>query len=132
MKKEVFFLFLAASVLMQSCSKDEKSERFMLLTGPTWTTDSLLVNGIDASDPGEQLFKLKGDAKFKADGKGIFGKFTGTWRFAYDETQLVIDSDSLLVPLSTVIRELTSSSLKITTNYPTNPPIYIRMTFKVK
>jgi hypothetical protein len=132
MKKSQLLSLLIMLILFQYCSKDEKSEKFKLLTGHVWTTDSLLVNGIDASDPGEQLYKFKGDARFKEDGTGQFGKFPGTWRFAFDETQLVIDSDSLPFPLSTVLRELNATSLKITTNYPTNPPIYVRMTFKPK
>ncbi|MDO9578992.1 MAG: hypothetical protein Q7J06_00245, partial [Bacteroidales bacterium] len=91
---------------------------------------------VDASSVGGLLEDFKGDVRFNEDGTGSFGVFTGTWRFAYDETQIVIATDSLPIPLTTNIAELTSISLKITTSYP-NPldlttPINIRMTFKSK
>ena len=67
------------------------------------------------------------------DSPGYFGQYTGTWRFAFDEAQLVIDSDSLDIPLSTIIDELTDISLKINTSYPNlldpGNPFQIRMTF---
>ena len=135
MKNLVLFVIFSACMVI-ACKKDEKSERFLLLTGHVWTSDSLLMDGIDASGPGQTLEKFKGDIDFKADGTGYFGQYTGTWRFSYNETQVVIESDSLQVPLSALIEELTAISLKITTSYPNliNPsdPFDIRMTFKPK
>ena len=126
----IITLLLAAS----SCQKDSDSERFKLLTGPVWASDSLLADGTDASGPDGMLKNFKGDAKFNEDGSGNFGIYTGKWRFAFDETQIVIETTSLPVPLTTNIAELTEKSLKITTTYP-NPlgvPTAIRMTFKAK
>ncbi|MDP4223311.1 MAG: hypothetical protein Q8868_08365, partial [Bacteroidota bacterium] len=118
-----------------SCSKKE-SERFRLLTGPVWVTDSLLANGVNAAGPGGLLTKFMGDAKFKADGTGYFGKYTGTWMFSSGETKLVIESDSLVLPVTADIKELTSISLKLTTLFPNltdlQHPYNIRMTFKSK
>ena len=134
MKKIALFAVLIIGILTFSCSKDSESERFKLLTNPTWLSDSLLVNGDDASGPGGLLENFKGTIKFNTDYTGTFGSYTGTWRFAFDETQLVISSDSLLLPLTAIIEELTSSSLKVTTSY-TLPPatlLDIRMTFKVE
>ena len=129
----IFLILISLAIL--SCNKDGESERYKLLTGPTWASDSLLANGIDASGPGEMLEKFKGDAKFNTDGTGSFGAYTGTWRFAYDETQIVIETDSLPIPLTTKIAELTESSLKITTSVPnltTGITTNIRMTFKAR
>jgi hypothetical protein len=130
----IFFGFLFA---FSNCEKESgPSERFKLLTTPTWASDSLLVDGVDASGPGELLENFKGDAKFNADGTGYFGIYEGTWRFAMNETELVIESQSLDFPLSTKITELSKTSLIITTSYPniTNPEedIQIRMTFIAK
>jgi hypothetical protein len=134
--KNLSLLFLISiSLAIFSCNKDGESERFKLLTGPTWASDSLLANGVDASGPGGMLEKFKGDAKFNTDGTGSFGAYTGTWRFAYDETQIVIETDSLPIPLTTKIAELTESSLKITTSVPnltTGITTNIRMTFKAR
>ncbi len=136
MKKLAYILLAALFVVVFACKKDEKSERFKLLTGPTWTSDSLLANGVDASRPGGILIKFKGDAKFKEDGTGTFGGYTGQWRFNLDETELTITTDSLPLPIISKIKELTSASLKITTtvSLPAAPtvPINIRMTFKAK
>jgi hypothetical protein len=129
----IFLILISLAIL--SCNKDGESERFKLLTGPTWSSDSLLANGIDASGPGGMLEKFKGDAKFNTDGTGSFGAYTGKWRFAYDETQIVIETDSLPIPLTTQIAELTASSLKITTSVPnlsTGISTKIRMTFKAR
>lgn len=127
----IVFLCLAAS-----CKKDNESERFVLLTTPVWSSDSLLADGQDAGGPGGVLENFKGDAKFRKDGTGYFGKYTGTWRFSSDETQLIISSDSLPIPVSANIAELTKVSLKITTIYPTSASpkgfFDIRMTFKAK
>jgi hypothetical protein len=134
MKNVALFLFIICCFQIFSCKKDSQSERFKLLTGPVWASDSLLVNGDDASGPGGLLENFNGDVKFNEDYTGNFGTYTGTWRFAFDETQIVIISDSLPIPLTAVIAELTQSSLKITTSYqiPPGDPINIRMTFKAK
>ncbi len=129
-------LIISGCFLISSCKKDSQSGPFKLLTSPTWASDSLLANGVDASGPTGMLKNFKGDAKFYEDGTGYFGVYTGTWRFAYNETQIVITTDSLDFPLTTKIAELTNTSLKITTSYPNllNPavPTLIRMTFKSK
>jgi hypothetical protein len=136
MKNQLVFLVISGLLLFTGCNKETTSDRFKMLTKPIWTTDSLLANGFDASGTGQILAKFKGDAKFKEDGTGYFGIYKGTWYFAYDETQIVIQTDSLPIPLTTVIKVLTSDALKVTTSYP-NPitpsnPIAIRMTFKAK
>jgi hypothetical protein len=135
--KKLAYLFMAAAFLVVfACKKDDKSERFKLLTGPTWVSDSLLANGVDASGPAGILIKFKGDAKFKEDGSGTFGGYSGQWRFNIDETELTITTDSLPLPIISKIKELTGASLKITTtvSLPAAPavPINIRMTFKAK
>jgi len=136
MKNLTFFLVFAGLLFATSCKKDSQSERFRLLTGPVWVSDSLLANGIDASGTDGLLENFKGEVKFNEDMTGSFGVYTGIWRFAYDETQIVITTDSLPIPLTTNIAELTATALKITTSYP-NPldltsPFNIRMTFKAK
>jgi hypothetical protein len=137
MKNITLFLLTTAILLLSSCKKNDQSETFKLLTGPIWRSDSLLVDGADAGGPGKLLQKFSGDAKFNTDGSGYFGSYTGKWRFeTNDESQIIITADSLLIPLRTQIRELTKSSLKITTTFPNllNPatPYNIRMTFKPK
>ena len=52
MKNFGLLLIITGCFFISSCKKDSQSEKFKLLTGPTWTTDSLLANGIDASGPG--------------------------------------------------------------------------------
>jgi len=136
MKNIAIILLLAGILFVSSCKDDTESDAFVLLTGPVWASDSLLANGIDASGPGGILELFKGDAKFNIDGTGYFGTYVGTWRFASNDTQIVITSTSLLIPLTTIIKELTPTSLKITTSY-TNPatpgtPTNIRMTFNAK
>ena len=136
MRNIVMLLIISGIFIAYSCNKEEGLNRFTLLTAPTWVTDSLLANGIDASGPGGVLQKFKGDAKFKEDGTGYFGKYTGTWRFNVEETQITIITDSMPLPIVTNIKELTEASLKVTTIVP-NPldqynPFNIRMTFKVK
>lgn len=137
MKNFGLSLILFGIFIFMSCeNNDDQSANFKLLTGPSWRSDSLLVNGLDASGPAGLLEDFKGDVKFNTDGTGTFGNYTGTWRFASNETQLVITTDSLLFPLITMIRELKNTSLKVTTNFP-NPldfakPFNIRMTFKPK
>lgn len=135
MKNIALLLIISGCFIVFACNKTDKSERFKLLTGPIWTTDSLLANGFNASgDP--IIGKFKGDAKFKEDGSGYFGIYTGTWRFNQDETEITIVTDSLILPIISNIVELTSSSFKITTVVPDkdNPlqPINIRMTFKAR
>jgi len=134
MKNVALLLAIVCCLQLFSCSKNSDSEKFKLLTGPTWQSDSLLVNGADASGTGGLLENFKGDAKFNTDYTGHFGSYTGTWRFAFNETQIVISSDSLLLPLTAIIAELTTSSLKVTTSYtlPPSPTLNIRMTFKAK
>ncbi len=136
MKNIFLLLFITGSFYFASCNKDTESETSKLLTGPVWVSDSLLANGVDASGPQGMLENFKGEAKFNKDGTGNFGSYIGTWRFAFNETQIVISSDSLPIPVTTVIAELTQASLKVTTSYPNplNPTIAakIRMTFKAK
>ena len=136
MKRLAYILLATLFVVVFACKKDEKSERFKLLTGPTWASDSLLANGTDASGPGGILVKFKGEAIFKEDGTGSFGGYSGQWRFNVDETELTITTDSLPLPIISKIKELTKASLKITTtvSLPAAPtvPINIRMTFKSK
>jgi hypothetical protein len=131
-------LFACSLVIVYSCGKDkEESSQFELLTGSVWLSDSLLVNGTDASAPGQMLANFKGEARFNEDGSGTFGNYMGTWRFAQRETELVIQSDSLPLPLSTKILLLTRDDLKVSTSFPditnmANPPLQIRLTFKAK
>lgn len=136
MRKCIMPLFFVFLLLFCRCGNNKESDRFELLTGPVWASDSLLVNGTDAGGPGQLLYKFRGDAKFNDDGTGTFGKYTGTWWFTESQTQIVISSDSLLIPLTTRIIELTTSSLKIKTAVPdpVNLPnqLQIRMTFKAK
>jgi hypothetical protein len=132
MKNLVLFLVISGCFVIFSC-KEKESERFRLLTDPIWVTDSLLANGVNAGGPGGILTKFLGDAKFKKDGTGYFGKYTGTWMFNVGETKLVIESDSIPIPITADIKELTSASLKLTTAFPSlQGPINVRMTFKVK
>jgi hypothetical protein len=134
MKNVALFLVICCSLQMFSCGKESDSEKFRLLTGNVWASDSLLVNGVDASGPGELLENFKGDAIFNEDHTGTFGTYTGTWRFAFNESQLVISSESLPITITAVIAELTETSLKITTSYqiPPSTTLNLRMTFKAK
>jgi hypothetical protein len=135
MKNVFLLIILTGSLLIFSCSKKE-SEKFRFLTDPVWVTDSLLANGVNAAGAGGLLNKFVGDAKFNTDGSGYFGKYTGTWKFNVTETEIVINTDSIPIPITADIKELTSVSLKLTTTLP-NPsdlfnPYNIRMTFKAK
>jgi hypothetical protein len=134
MKNPALLIIIICCFQIFSCSKSSQSDKFNLLTGPVWVSDSLLLNGVDAGGPGGLLANFKGDAKFNTDYTGYFGKYTGTWRFAFNETQLVIESDSLPIPLTAIIAELNSTSLKITTSFPVTQgqPVNLRMTFKAK
>jgi hypothetical protein len=140
MKNLPLLLIISGCILIFSCKKDSQTEKFKLLTGPAWVSDSLLANGVDASQPPDGMLRnFRGEVKFDEDYSGKFGNYIGTWRFAYDETYIVIKSDSLpkpLTSLSTKIVELTEISLKITTSFPNavSPasPTNIRMTFTAK
>lgn len=123
---------LVMTVIVSSCNKDKESDRFTLLTSHSWTSDSLLANGIDASDPGEMLALFKGDADFNADGTGTFGQYTGTWMFTDNETNVAITSPELQFAITTHIVELTAVSFKVTFTFPGTTPTSIRMTFKPK
>ncbi|HZL77057.1 MAG TPA: hypothetical protein VFB97_05095 [Bacteroidales bacterium] len=137
MKKLSLLFLITVSLFVFACSKQEKSEKFRLLTTPVWIADSLLANKLDASGPGGLLEKFKGYAEFKEDGSGTFGSYIGNWVFNPAETEITIFSDSLpnRLPVTCDIIELKTTSLKITTVVPdksTFEPINIRMTFKVK
>ena len=136
MKPLGYALLLLALVAVFSCTKEEEkvSEIFKMLTTPTWTSDSLLVDGVEASGPGQLLEKFKGDMNLYKDGTGVFGEYSGTWRLSADETELTIITESLSFPLTTKIEELTSASLKITTGFPlaVGGELKIRLTFKAK
>ena len=136
MKNILMFLLISWIVIFYACEKDEQSEKFKLLIAPTWVTDSLLAGGVDASGPGGFLEKFKGEAKFKEDGTGTFGKYTGKWLFNPSETQVTITTDSIPLPINCNIKELTTSSLKVTAVVPNlqnlTQYVNIRMTFKAK
>ena len=129
-------LIMISLVVLITCKDKEKedSSRFLMLTSTAWLSDSLLVDGKDASGPGHFLEKFKGDMKFNKDGTGSFGEYSGTWIFSLNETELVIITESLAFPLTTKIIELSPSSLKITTGFPVigSAELKIRMTFKPK
>jgi hypothetical protein len=134
MKNLVLLMLLALIFAAGACKKDKTSERFDLLTAHIWTSDSLLANGVDASGAGQPLEIFKGDVQFNRDGTGTFGQFSGEWLLADNDQSLVIESSSLpLVDyVATHIVELTQTSLKVTFDYPSQPPLSIRMTFKPK
>ncbi len=136
MKNLILTFVILGGLLMYNCKKDAPSERFNYLTGNIWMSDSLLADGEDASGPGQILEDFKGEVKFNTDGTGVFGIYSGTWSLGYNDTEIIIASDSLDLPLTSKIVELTSSSLKITTAAPNknNPSVFlkIRMTFKAK
>jgi hypothetical protein len=123
-------------LLLAGCPKTDPDDRFELLTTPLWQTDSLLANGVDASGPGQLLARFKGEAKFRNDGTGYFGIFKGTWWFTENRTQIIIKTDSIPLPLTSKIVELTTTSFKITTVFPDltgqTGERNIRMTFKAK
>jgi hypothetical protein len=132
MKNPLLFLLMAITIIVLSCNKEKVSDRFTLLTSHTWTSDSLLANGVDASDPGEMLALFKGDARFNEDGTGTFGQYSGTWMFTDNETNVAITSPDLPFALTTHIVELTRTSFKVTFTFPGTTPTNIRMTFKPK
>ena len=136
MKNLVTLFLVSAVLLMPACKKNNTSERFKLLTEPVWSSDSLIADGVEAGGPGQFLENFNGDAKFREDGTGYFGNYQGDWIFSPDETKLTITTDSLPLPITCNIKELTSASLKITTSVinPENMTdlVDIRMTFKAK
>ncbi|MFN8256014.1 MAG: hypothetical protein U0W24_10025 [Bacteroidales bacterium] len=128
---------LILGYLFFSCSKESSnSEKVDLLTSHIWIADSLLLDGEDAGGPGGMLENFSGDTKFNEDGTGYVGEIEGTWEFFNNETEIVINSDSLAIPVSMNIVELTAESLKLTTSFPmpTLPPTTaaVRLTFKPK
>lgn len=137
MKHIVYFLIsLFLIPVFYACNKEEISSRMDLLTAHIWVADSLLVNGEDASGEGEFLEDFKGDTKFNEDGSGYLGTHVGTWQFASKETQIIITSESLQIPVTAKIEELTEVSLKLTTSLiiSVDPPVVynIRLTYKPK
>ena len=136
MKNILFSMLIIAGFIFFSCGKEDETISFTNLTTTTWRSDSLLANGEDASDPGEMLEKFKGIINFKKDGTGDFGEYSGTWVFAYEETKIVISSDSLFIPLTATIAELNNVSLKLTATFPNikdpDNPTDLRMTFKAE
>jgi hypothetical protein len=137
MKNILISVLIIIGLVTFSCTKkDVESKNFTLLTSHNWVSDSLLIDGNDASGPGGMLEIFKGDVIFNKDRTGTYGKYTGTWSFAEEETKIVLTSDSLGFPLTTNIEELTNISLKITTVFPRagepENPMDIRMTFNAK
>jgi hypothetical protein len=137
MKRILFLLLLAGVFVFSSCNKDDdKSARFKFLTAVTWETDELLVDGEDASGEGQFLENFKGDVKFNSDGTGTFGQYEGTWGLQNKDTELVIYSQEIGFPLTTIIEELTAARLRIVTSFPNflNPQenLEIKMSFNAK
>jgi hypothetical protein len=137
MKNALISIIFIVGLVVFSCSKKEvESKNFILLTSHIWVSDSLLIEGEDASGPGGMLEIFKGEVIFNKDRSGTYGNYSGTWSFAEEETKIVLASDSLGFPLTTNIEELTTISLKITTEFPSaidpENPMNIRMTFKAK
>jgi hypothetical protein len=136
MKKIVlFFGFVLMVYVLMTCKKEEIHTDYLnLLTNHIWTADSLLADGVEAGGEGQLLEKFHGDTKFNEDGSGYVGDIVGTWEFTNNENALIITSDSLQIPVTAGIEELTSQSLKLTTAYPvqTSPELIlasVRMTF---
>lgn len=133
MKKLLLLLFM--SVAFISSCKEKESDRFNFLTGTIWTPVSLLADGVDASNT--ILANFKGDAKFSEDGTGTFGIYIGKWYFNTSETQIVISSEDLDIPIIANIVELTKTTLKLQTSIPnpqnpTGPALNIELTFAAK
>ncbi len=133
MKNIFITLIILSSLSLYNCTEEVETDRYKILSGSVWQSDSLLANGVEAGGPGQMLEDFKGEIKFNKDGTGVFGSYTGTWDLIYDDTEININSDSLPYPLNTKIVELTQASLKITTGFPNfedpTDPIKIRMTF---
>ena len=140
-KRYSLSLEVGICLVLFSCKKEEEekkySEKFLLLTTPIWISDSLLANGVEAGGLEQPLNPFKGETKFNLDGTGTVGDFVGTWYFMENETQLVINSDSLPGAVTAFIKELTESSLKIESGLIANIAdslvlLNIRITFKTK
>jgi hypothetical protein len=138
MKKILIILCLVSvGFIFFSCEKDNSvSENLSMLTNHIWIADSLLADGVDASGADGLLEDFKGDTRFNSDGTGYVGTIAGTWQFSENETQIIITSASLPIPVTLQIVELNAVSLKLTTSYPKSisPPeiIGVRMTFVPK
>lgn len=135
MKKLLLFLFSLSALGYISCKEEEPVlTPYELLTTRIWASDSLLANGVDASGPGEMLETFKGNAIFNTDGSGVLGNYNATWTLSVDNTEITIITVEPAMEIITTIRELTKTSLKITTAVAdiNNPGqfIEIRMTFK--
>lgn len=134
MKRRYLCLVVAALVMLAACSKDKESERFRFLTGNIWESEELLVDGQDES--GGLLSFLAGEARFNKDGTGSFGDYAGTWYFSNNETQITIKTESLPVPLTLIVNELTGQKFKISTYFPIkldpDNPNLIEITFRAK
>lgn len=131
----MLLVLASLSLLYFSCSeKDKKTDRFNFLINNIWVSDSLLVNGIDASGAGGLLEDFVGEADFKPDGTGDFGDNTGSWYFTNNEEDITITSEALPFPLTCNIAELTAVSFKLTTSFthPLAGQLDIRITFKAK
>jgi len=135
MKKLSLLVIPVVFMIFFSCGKDEDTP-FTLLTERTWVSDSLLVNGQNAGNPGQLLENFNGEVNFNKNGTGSFGSYTGTWRFAQNETQIIITTTELPLPLTTEIEVLTRTDLKVNTAFPdpenAGVTLIIRMTFKAK
>ena len=134
MKKIVFpIMLLTILIMIVTCKKEKESENVSLLTAHPWMSDSLLADGMDVGAPGGILHGFSGETKFNTDGTGYVGIYDGEWNLSEDETILSISSDSLPAKVFAVISELTETSLKLSTLYPspTTPGtlLDIRMTF---
>ena len=136
MKKLLVLILTITGLIAFSCDDTDVTANFSNLTSNIWAADSLLANGVNAGGPGELLEDFNGILLFNEDGTGTFGVYEGSWYFAYEETQMVLSSDSLIMPLTAIIEELTGVSLKMTTVFPNtiypDNPTNIRMTFKAE
>ncbi len=136
MKNLALILIISGLLAVFGCKKDKESERFILLTTPIWTTESIVATGADTTGVGVIIKQLTGDAKFKEDGTGYFGQFTGQWRFNTDETEITIITASLPVPINADIILLTTQSLKLTIDVTlqSHPQdlVNLLLTFKAK
>ncbi|HOS71330.1 MAG TPA: hypothetical protein PLZ75_02650 [Bacteroidales bacterium] len=123
MRRTICLSFIAIALLLTACSKEKESERFRLLTTPVWVSESILVNGVKPEGDWDFLNDFTGDAKFHKDGTGYFGSFTGEWKFNDAETEIIITTTTVPIPIVTEIIELTSVTLKISTTIlnPQNP-----------
>ncbi len=134
MKKTIFFALVTVAYVFVSCKNEViPSENLNLLTNHIWAAESLLADGVDESGEGGLLEMFNGDTKFNDDGTGYVGEIVGTWVFSDNESAIIITSDSLPLPITTQIIELTAQSLKLNTSYPIqeSPPVFadVNMTF---